>query len=175
MLTSLFTLAIAAAVASPAVEAPQWESDYGKALEQVRADDRPLLVVLDKPGEEVDAKLLSAKDDKTLSKYDLCRVDVSTEYGQKVAKAFGAKSFPHVAFVDKTGAVVLHTHQGKISADTWNSSLTKYQTGEQPQRHIVMRPTSETSTVIYEAQPVMQYEQPVYRDNSYCPSCQKGF
>ncbi|TWT38119.1 hypothetical protein KOR34_30870 [Posidoniimonas corsicana] len=167
MLTSLITLAIASAVASPVADAPKWESDYGKALEQVRSDDRPLLVVLDKPGEEVDAKLLSAKDDKTLQKYDLCRIDASTEYGKKVAAAFNAKTFPHVAFVDKTGEVVLHTHKGKISKDAWNASLTKYQTGAQPERHVVLRPASE-------AQPVMQYE-PVYRDNSYCPSCQKGF
>jgi hypothetical protein len=163
----LLTVFAVAAISAPA-PAPQWESDYGKALEQVRSDDRPLLVVLDKPGQEMDAALLGDKEAALLKKYDLCRVDASTKYGKQVADAFKAKTFPHVAFVDKTGAVILHSHQGKIAKTTWESSLAKYQSGEQPQKHIVLRPTttSNVSGDYYQSQP---------SSSSYCPSCNKGF
>lgn len=168
MLTSFLTVVAAAAIGAPA-EAPQWESDYGKALEQVRADDKPLLVVVEKPGQAVDEALMETESDGALQKYDLCRVDASTEYGQKVADAFKAKSFPYVAFIDKTGSVVLHSHQGKITESTWNSSLTKYQAGVKP--HVVMKAEVESYPVQYESSPV-HYTQP---SSSYCPSCQKGF
>ena len=41
------TLAIGLLAAAP--KAPQWETSYGKALEETRSGQDPLLVVLDKP------------------------------------------------------------------------------------------------------------------------------
>ncbi len=66
-----------------------------------------------------------------LGNYELCHVDVSTEYGQQVAKAFGATQFPHTAIIDRTGAVVLFKKPGQIAETEWTAALTRYQSGEQ--------------------------------------------
>lgn len=115
----------------------QWQADYGKALAATRNDQRPLLVVLDipsKPEAAIDQTLLTAEGDqaKLLEPYELCHVDVSTEYGQQVAKAFGATQFPHTAIIDRTGAVVIFKKPGKIAADEWSTTLTKFQAGQRP-------------------------------------------
>lgn len=177
MLSSLLTLVAAVAVTQGA-QAPQWESDYGKALKQARSDNRPMLVVLDKPGQEVDAKLMSDPEASALKKYDLCHVDVSSEYGKEVAKVFNAKSFPFIAVADKGAEVLLHTHSGKISESTWNTTLVKFQNGEKPQRHVSYKPTSGSVSTTSYAAPVQEYSAPVYyqqNSSSYCPNCQKGF
>src|SRR5436190_23001386 len=106
------TLAIGLLAAAP--KAPQWETSYGKALEETRAGSDPLLVVLDKPNSKearIEPALLSedkaGDTSKLLRPYRLCHVDVTTDYGQKVAQAFHAKDFPHVAIIDKTGSMVI--------------------------------------------------------------------
>ena len=66
-----------------------------------------------------------------LKPFNVCHVDVSTDYGRKVAEAFHATSFPHTAIIDKTGAVVIHKQPGKVAADQWQSMLVKYQDGQQ--------------------------------------------
>ncbi len=94
-------LAVATIAASTFAVTPakvNWQADYGKALAATKNDQRPLLVVLDNPADPAatfDAKLLAAEGEQAdlLKSYRLCRVDVSTEYGQKVAEAFGAKQF----------------------------------------------------------------------------------
>ena len=80
-------------------------------------------------------KLLAADGEQAelLKSYRLCRVDVSTEYGKKVAEAFGATQFPHTAIIDKTGASVLFKKSGQIAGDQWQSTLTKFEKGVQPQ------------------------------------------
>lgn len=168
MLTSLLTVVAAAAIAAP-TPAPQWESDYGKALAQARNDDKPLLVVIESADQQLDASLTSVKGNATLKKYDLCRVDASTEYGQKVAEAFGAEQMPFVAFIDKQGSVVLHTQEGDLSKDAFRASLVKYQDGKTAQQHVVLKPATQSYPVEY--QPASNY----YQSPGYCPSCQKGF
>ena len=94
------TLAIGLLAAAP--KAPQWETSYGKALEETRAGQDPLLVVLDKPNSKearIEPALLSedkasSDNSKLLKPYRLCHVDVTTEYGQKVAKAFQRQGIP---------------------------------------------------------------------------------
>src|SRR6185295_15487382 len=87
----------------------EWQADYGKALEATRSDQRPLLVVLDIPSNpqaSLADGLLSTEGDqaKLLASYELCHVDVSTEYGKRVAQAFKATQFPHTTIIDRTGA-----------------------------------------------------------------------
>ena len=154
------TLAISLMAASP--KAPQWDSSYGKALEATRAGQDPLLVVLDEPNSKdasVDPELLSADNvsgdnSKLLSPYRLCHVDVTTEYGKKVAAAFHAKEFPHVAIIDKTGSVVIFRKSGQVKADEWKEILTKNKSGERAVAHVTLKPTGE--------------------DRPYCPNCQRS-
>jgi hypothetical protein len=130
------TLAIGLLAAAP--KAPEWETSYGKALEETRLGQDPLLVVLDKPNSK-DARLEPAllsedkpmtENSKLLKPYRLCHVDVSTEYGQKVAKVFNAKEFPHVAIIDKTGSLVIFKKTGQIDSAEWQKILTSHKTGE---------------------------------------------
>jgi hypothetical protein len=157
------TLAISLMAASP--KTPQWEVSYGKALEATRAGQDPLLVVLDKPNSEaarVEPALLSEEEpsgdnSKLLSPYRLCHVDVTTDYGKKVAKAFNAKDFPHVAIIDKTGSVVIFRKSGQIREDEWKKILTVHKSGERSTAvaRVTLKPVSTSS-----AQP-------------YCPNCQR--
>ena len=132
------TLAIGLLAAAP--KAPQWETSYGKALEETRSGQDPLLVVLDKPNSKearIEPALLSEEkatgdNSKLLKPYRLCHVDVTTNYGQKVAEAFHAKEFPHVAIIDKTGSMVIFHKTGKIKTAEWQEILTSHKTGERP-------------------------------------------
>lgn len=134
-------LAVAMLAASSAVTpaTTEWQSDYGKALAATRSENRPLLVVLDAPETAVSADMLAAEGPNAdlLKSYELCHVDVTTEYGKKVAAAFGATQFPHTAIIDKNGATVLFKQPGAISADEMKTALTKFEKGEQPVAHSV--------------------------------------
>src|SRR3954470_14467631 len=142
------TLAIGLLAAAP--KAPQWETSYGKALEETRSGQDPLLVVLDKPNSKsarLEPALLSedkatGANSKLLKPYRLCHVDVTTEYGQKVAKVFNAKEFPHVAIINKWGARVFSKKAAKMHSAEWQKILTSHKTGERP--------------------------------SSYCPNCQRN-
>jgi hypothetical protein len=138
-------LAVATIAASTFAVTPttvQWQGDYGKALATTRSDQRPLLVVLDAPSDPataVQADVLAAEGPNAdlLKSYELCRVDVTTEYGKKVAAAFGATQFPHTSIIDKNGATVLFKKPGQISGDELKTALAKFEKGEQPTAHNV--------------------------------------
>jgi hypothetical protein len=166
---TIATLAVSLLAASP--KPRLWEASYGKALEASRADQSPLLVVLDKPNSEearVEPALLdesqpAGKQAELLRPYRLCHVDVTTEYGQKVAKAFQATSFPHVAIIDKTGSSVIFRKTGKIDAAEWEQALTLHRSGERmrPVSHVTYRPAE--APAVYGGS----------MSGSYCPSCQR--
>jgi hypothetical protein len=164
----LHYLAVATLAASTFAVSPTkatWQADYGKALAATRSDQRPLLVVLDNPADAktaIDPKLLSTEGDaaKLLKSYRLCRVDVSTEYGKKVAEAFKATQFPHTAIIDKTGSTVLFKKPGQIAGAEWQTTLAKYEKGVQVQQ-----------TVFYRGNTILGAQSS--RDISNCPSCQR--
>jgi hypothetical protein len=172
MMSSLATATLAVGLLAATPQSPKWESSYGKALEATRAGSSPLLVVLDKPKSSdarIEPELLSqnsasGKEFELLRPYELCHVDVTTEYGQKVASAFRAKSFPHVAIIDKTGSLVLFRKSGKIDAAEWDRALSQHKSGERtksrPVTHMTYRPIEP-----------MIYSSP---SGSNCPSCQRG-
>jgi hypothetical protein len=173
MLHYLAAATIAATTLAATPGKVQWQADYGKALAATRSEHRPLLVVLDNPTEpqsHLDEALLEAEGEqgKLLTAYRLCRVNATTEYGQKVAKAFGASQLPHTAIIDRTGSVVLFKQPGQIAATEWAATLAKYQEG-------VSQPVAQTQyyrgPVV--GQPVFQSMQPVAASPSYCPSCQR--
>ncbi len=142
-----------------------WQADYGKALEATRNDDRPLLVVLEKPADEQAeaASETEAADDteaELLKQYQLCRIDATTEYGQRVAKAFGAEQFPFRAIIDKTGSIILHKKAGELTDEEWDATLAKFKTGESD--------TAVTQTAFYRG------GSSSISSPSYCPSCQRN-
>src|SRR5215212_8141386 len=140
MMNFVVTATFAISVLAAAPRAPEWETSYGKALEETRSGQDPLLVVLDNPNSKkarIEPALLSedkatTSTSKLLKPYRLCHVDVSTEYGQKVAKVFKAKEFPHVAIIDKSGSMVIFKKTGHIDSAEWQKILTSHKTGERP-------------------------------------------
>jgi hypothetical protein len=163
------TFAISALLAAP--QQPKWESSYGKALEASRAADAPLLVVLDKPNskearlspELLNTKQTKGSDSALLKPYRLCRVDVTTAYGKKVAKAFHATTFPQVSIIDKTGKTVIFTKTGNIKPDEWKQVLTRYKSGDRKLAKTVSR-------ILYK---------PITGDSGsdvrpHCPNCQRN-
>ena len=130
---------LAVGVLSSAPEPVTWQDNYGDALAATRADDKqPLLVVLDEPkedGSRVEPALLGegqpkAEEAKLLKHYRRCHIDVSTKYGRRIANAFRAKRFPHVAIIDKTGKVILYKKSGQIDEQEWNNALKTHQDGK---------------------------------------------
>jgi hypothetical protein len=153
-------------------QTPQWEASYGKALEATRDAKSPLLVVLDEPSSDearLEPELLGTdevarEEIKLLRPYRLCRVDVTTKYGRKVARAFRAKRFPHVAIIDKTGSTVIFRKSGQIAPAEWEQILERHKTGDRTLAKTVSRTSYKPSETIS--------QQPVSRP--YCPSCQRS-
>ncbi|HAY79096.1 MAG TPA: hypothetical protein DCY79_04745 [Planctomycetaceae bacterium] len=106
----------------------EWMDNYGAALEAARAADRPLLVLLENSTAAV--KAVETADADLLENYVVCRVDVSTEYGKRVAAAFKTSLFPYTAVIDKTGKRVLYRKSGDFTADGWKEMLAMFQDGE---------------------------------------------
>jgi hypothetical protein len=157
---------IAFSTVGVSADAVQWQSDYGKALAASRADARPLLIVLDNPSDpqaaaEEDQLAAEGEQVELLGAYECCHVDVTTEYGKKVADAFKAEEFPFAAIIDKTGSVVLHKTAGKVSDEKWQATLAAYKTGE--------RKAKALQTSYFRGGVSSSVQSP-----SYCPSCQRS-
>ena len=77
----------------------EWSDHYANAKVQAAAEHRPLLVVLEDsadPSGRFNENGLANDETQVelLQHYRLCRMDVKTDYGKRVAAAFGAKEFP---------------------------------------------------------------------------------
>ena len=115
----------------------KWSGDYGAALKSAQSNARPLLIMLDKPGDSEHrfspVRLSSGPIGRSLlSKYELCHVDVTTPYGEKVAAAFKTTEFPMTLIIDRTGKRIVYRKVGQISDEDWASTLQEYQEEDQP-------------------------------------------
>jgi hypothetical protein len=175
MLTLMVNVTLAVGLLASTPQPQAWEPSYGKALKATRATASPLLVVLDKPNSDdarVEPELLdngaaNGRQSELLRPYQLCHVDVTTDYGQKVAKAFRARRFPHIAIIDRTGASVIFRRTGKIDHVQWEQALTQHKNGERVKAQTV----SHTSN--YQPSGSVIYSSPYSGSGSYCPSCQR--
>jgi len=164
-----FAAAVMAVTSFAAVPGKQeWQADYGKALAATRSEQRPLLVVLDIPSDpkaSAPGDLIAAEGDAAalLEPYELCHVDVSTEYGKQVAKAFGATQFPHTAIIDRTGAVVIYKQPGQVAEAEWTAALARYKAGQRA-----------TATTVNYRGSILPTGYSTMTNRAYCPSCQRG-
>lgn len=165
------SLSVAAVVVSSMAAATgpiQWQADYGKALAATRTEQQqPLLIVLDNPSDpksSIESKQLEATGEQSnlLDAYQRCHIDVSTEYGKKVAEVFGAKEFPFTAIIDKTGSFVLCKKSGRLSESQWLETLATYQKG--------VRPSLSVHTTFYRGNEI-QLNASGVADPAFCPSC----
>lgn len=183
MVSYLATATIAASLLAALPETIVWETDYGKALKATRADDQPLLVVLEKPAQEPSVQqvayqetAVTTEDAELLAPYQLCKIDATTEYGQKVAKVFGVKQFPYTAIIDKTGSVIIFAESGELTTDEWRTTLATFKDGNRSDA-VLASTKSGTSAVMFR-KPYSQTTNDDYCPScqkDYCPSCQKGY
>lgn len=174
MLSNLATFTVALGLVAASSDVPQWHTDYGKALAETRSEHRPLLVVIDKADskeQQVDKALLEQGGESKLSSYELCHVDASSEYGQKVAKVFKAEKFPYLAIIDKQGEVILHSQSGEVSQQQWDSMLAKHQAGVRTAPVTVAQPVTASATP---ADYSSDYSYPT-STKPYCAKCQRGY
>ena len=106
----------------------QWNTNYKSALMAARNNHKPLVVVLENtkdPDEALSQSTLELDENvaSLLGKYELCRIDVSTEYGQKIANAFGASEFPFTAISDTNCKVIRHRNVGRPTVQVWKQIL----------------------------------------------------
>ena len=137
-------LTISATILADATEKPQWISDYGVAIQAAKSAQQPLLVVLDKPNEPGQRfEQASYTSDKTqlalLSNYKLCRVDVTTPYGRKVAEAFEATQFPYTVITDKTCTKIRYSKVGHLGTEEWITTLAEYKSGQRSKQFVSRR------------------------------------
>jgi hypothetical protein len=172
MVSYLAIVVLSVGLLAGAPHPPQWEASYGKALKATRSDKSPLLVVLDKPNSDearLEPELLgkeavSGDETELLRPYRLCHVDVTTKYGRKVASAFRAKRFPHVAIIDKTGSTVIFRKSGQIEPAEWEKILERHKSGDRTLAKTVSRTSYKPSESIS--------GKPASRP--YCPNCQRN-
>jgi hypothetical protein len=162
-------LAVGAVASAP--QPVTWQDNYGDALAATRADDKqPLLVVLDEPkedGSRVEPALLGegqpkAEETTLLKHYRRCHIDVTTKYGRRIAKAFRAKRFPHVAIIDKSGKVILYKKSGQIDEKEWTSALKSHQDGNRVAARQASYQTNGDANSSANG------------SKSYCPYCQRN-
>jgi hypothetical protein len=60
----------------------------------------------------------------------LCRVDVTTDYGKRVADAFKVKQCPFTAIIDKTGQKIIYRKSGQLDDSEWVTALDTHKRGE---------------------------------------------
>ena len=177
--SALLAVSLLSVDAQATPSAAEWDNDYGRARAHARSAGRPLLVVVDNPAgprQRIEpVRQLGGQPVRTdagrLSGYELCRVDASTEYGRKVAEAFGAEELPYVAILDKTGQKIIYQHAGPMTDAQWQTTLATHRRGELPRAV----PASHAVPMDYQAMPVnySYFQQPMgLYDPSYCPSCQ---
>ncbi len=124
-------LAAAATVFGPATaEASQWLDDYGLALQRTREANKPLLVVLeDRPAR---SPVASSSVAQLLRGYTLCRIDVTSSYGQEVAQVFNVKQFPYTTIIEPTGQMQVFRQTGRLSEEQLAQALVAFQKPSSP-------------------------------------------
>jgi hypothetical protein len=166
MVHYLAAAVLAASTFAVTPEKATWQADYGKALAATKNDQRPLLVVLDNQADSntAESKLLTPEGEQAqvLKAYRVCRVDIASDYGKAVAKAFGAKQFPYTAIIDKTGSKVLFQKAGQMTGQDFQATLAKYQKGVAPK----------AQTVGYRGTILNAQSRPA-SSPGFCPACQR--
>jgi hypothetical protein len=142
LLTSV--VAMGALLGNAPVE-KNWNKNYSAALEAARTAQRPLLVLIEDASQESgqQASLCtseSAEIGDLLAVYEVCRVDVNTQYGAKVAAAYRATQFPYTAISDSGCEQIVFRGAGQYSETTWQTMLGEYQDSS-ADRVVARKPT----------------------------------
>lgn len=143
----------------------RWHDHYGTAKSVAQQTRRPMVVVIENPRvetEKLDVQGIAAQDRRKMQteKFELCRVNVNTVYGKKVAEAFGVSTFPHTVVTDELSKKIVFRKSGQMDPGDWTLALAKSE--QAPVEHLVQKPVIEDANrqVIHQpAQQVVQQPQ----------------
>ncbi len=108
-----------------AAGSPSEFSDYGKALEAARRQEKLLVVVLYQ-GSQARAIPVGQSASLLRQHFVVCRIDVETPSGAQLAKAFRRSRFPHVAVIDAREMVILQRHAGPLDTRTVHGLVARW-------------------------------------------------
>ena len=131
----LASLAVIASAPTSAEKELRWVDDYGAALEETRTQQKPLLIVIEDSAQSKGQSqrvgpTQKKKNTELLENYVLCHVDVTTDYGKRVADVFEAKQYPFMAIIDKTGEKIVYRKSGQLDDSDWVAALETQKRGE---------------------------------------------
>jgi hypothetical protein len=100
---------------------PQWNSDYARAVRVARSQHQPLVVILeDRSQEQRTASVLDHPMVKqTLRDCSVCRLDVRTRTGARLASQLNARDFPYTVVSDRSARTIVFRGAGEFNKDTW--------------------------------------------------------
>lgn len=102
-----------------------WTGDYREALREARREKIPLVVTLeDMTSQSGREEALS--DPATVAMVaccQICRVDVRTLEGRRIAAAFGARTFPYTVVCDRDGETIRCRLSGSHSVAAWRDTI----------------------------------------------------
>ena len=105
-------------------------------MQAARADRKPLLVVLhnpQRPQQELSQASHATEETSTLlENYHVCRIDVSTAVGQRVAGVFRATTYPYTVITDRTAQKIIYRKGGRFTDSQWTETLADYRRGAKP-------------------------------------------
>ena len=148
-----------------------WKSHYGTAKRSAQAAKRPLVVVIEnsaQTSDKIDVKSLDGESREKLATedFELVRVDAKTEYGKRVARAFGVQDFPYTAVTDDVSERIVFRKSGPMSQSDWTVALAKSaETKKLVSEWVVVQ----NPAVMSEVQPVMipsQQPAPTYQPHA---------
>ena len=128
----LAVCALSATTMSAIPETLVWKEHYGQALQSARSHQRPLLLVMQDPSDpNCRLQQIDPVSDKghneLLSRFELCRVDVTTPHGKKTARVFGAEKFPYTVMIGNEGKKIVFRRAGPMASEDWKKTLASYQ------------------------------------------------
>lgn len=101
-----------------------WTEDYSEALSNARCEGRPMLVVLENQEKAVQrAGSIFHVERELLTQFEICRVDVASEYGKKVAEQFSPSELPYTVITDSDCKQIVFRGVGERSINQWKETL----------------------------------------------------
>ncbi len=122
------------AVVSAAPQQGPWNDNYTQVLTNAKADHRPMLVVFQNPMDPQKSidQLEERQRSSLLDNYHLCRVDVTTANGRRVASAFNVTSVPYTVITDRGAENIILRKRGEFTDSEWIETLADYRRGSRP-------------------------------------------
>jgi thioredoxin-related protein len=120
MSTTILSLVLATQF-SVVATVPSWNSDYARAVDVARRQQRPLVVVLEDQSQRQETASILANPAvrMTLRECSVCRLDVRTRRGAAVAERLNATTFPYTVISDRTGRKIVFRGSADLSRDEW--------------------------------------------------------